>query len=55
MAGLIAVVVVALGIGVLIWWGSGFPPTRPRPGSRHRGTRFLDVDKRLEEEERHHR
>jgi len=47
MAGsIIAIVLIALGIGLLLWWGTRFPPTRPRPGSRNRGETLMDVHKR---------
>ncbi|HEV2014467.1 MAG TPA: hypothetical protein VGR77_11395 [Candidatus Dormibacteraeota bacterium] len=53
MAGSIVVLVlIALGIGLLLWWGSRFPPTRPRPGSRHRGETLMDVHKRLRQRRR---
>lgn len=44
---LVAMLVIVLGLFALIWWGTNGPPTRPRPGSRHRGTTFLDVDRKL--------
>jgi len=34
---IIWLILLAGGIGLLLWWGSHLPPTRPRPGSRHRG------------------
>jgi len=34
---IIWLILLAGGIGFLLWWGSRLPPTRPRPGSRHRG------------------
>jgi hypothetical protein len=48
---LLAVGLLAIALGALLWWGSGFRPTRPRPGSRYRGTTYLDVHKRLDEAE----
>lgn len=48
MAGtIILLILLAGGIGVLLWWGSRLPPTRPRPTSRHRGETLMDVHKRL--------
>ncbi|HLB76596.1 MAG TPA: hypothetical protein VJO72_06145 [Candidatus Dormibacteraeota bacterium] len=48
MAGeLLIVIVLGLGIGLLLYWGSRLPPTRPRPGSRHRGETLMDVHRRL--------
>lgn len=48
MAGpIIILIVVCAGIGLLLWWGSRLPPTRPRPTSRHRGETLMDVHKRL--------
>jgi hypothetical protein len=43
----IVLLVVCGGIGLLLWWGSRLPPTRPRPKSRHRGETLIDVDRRL--------
>lgn len=31
----------------LVLWGTSGSPTRPRPGSRHRGSTLTDVDRRL--------
>ena len=47
MDGVILLLVLALGIGVLIWWGSSLPPTRPRPDSRYRGRTFMEVDRKV--------
>jgi hypothetical protein len=47
----IAVAILAVVLGAVLWWGSGFRPTRPRPGSRYRGTTYLDVHKQLDEAE----
>jgi hypothetical protein len=47
IAALIVMLVIVLGLFALIWWGASGPPTRPRPGSRHRGSTFLDVDRKL--------
>jgi len=44
---LILLILLALGIGALLLWGSRLPPTRPRPKSRHRGETFMDVHSRL--------
>jgi hypothetical protein len=44
---LVVLVIIVLGLFALIWWGVGGPPTRPRPGSRHRGPTFMDVDRKL--------
>jgi len=44
---IVAVIVIALGVGLLLWWGTRLPPTRPRPSSRHRGETLMDVHKRL--------
>ncbi len=55
MYAVIAIAVLAVLLGALLWWGSGFRPTRPRPGSRYRGTSYLDVHKRLDEAERRDR
>jgi hypothetical protein len=52
---IIAIAVLAVLLGGLLWWGSGFRPTRPRPGSRYRGTTYLDVHKRLDDVEHEHR
>ena len=49
---IVAVVLIALGIGLLLWWGTRLPPTRPRPGSRHRGETLMDVHKRLQKRRR---
>ena len=54
MLGVIAIVVLAIGLGALIWWGSGFRPTRPRPRSRSRGSGYMDTHRQLEERERRH-
>jgi hypothetical protein len=43
LAGLVAVAFIAV-----VWWGTGGPPTRPRPRSRYRGPTYLDVHKALE-------
>jgi len=43
----IVLLILCGGIGLLLWWGSRLPPTRPRPGSRHRGETLTDVDRRL--------
>jgi hypothetical protein len=47
MDGVILLLVLAVGIGVLIWWGSRLPPTRPRPDSRYRGRTYLEVERKL--------
>jgi len=53
MAGSILVLIlIALGIGLLLWWGTRLPPTRPRPGSRHRGETLMDVHRRLQRRRR---
>ncbi|HEY8802294.1 MAG TPA: hypothetical protein VIN00_04390 [Candidatus Dormibacteraeota bacterium] len=48
MGPVIVIVVLAAGIGLLLWWGSRLPPTRPRPGSRHRGETLMSVHQRLQ-------
>lgn len=49
MAGqIIVLVLLAVGIGALLFWGSRLPPTRPRPKSRHRGETLMDVHKKLQ-------
>ena len=50
---LIALIVIAVGIGALLWWASDLPPTRPRPRSRYRGPTFMDTHRRVRD--RHHR
>jgi len=50
--GLIVLLVAAVGIGVLLWWGTGLPPTRPRPGSRSRGEPYVAVHRRLAQRRR---
>lgn len=47
MGGVILLLVLALGVGVLIVWGSSLPRTRPRPDSRYRGRTFMEVDHKL--------
>lgn len=47
MTAVVAMLAIVVGLFALVWWGAGGPPTRPRPGSRYRGTTFLDVDRRL--------
>ena len=47
MGGVILLLVLALGVGVLIVWGSSLPPTRPRPDSRYRGKTFMEVDRKI--------
>jgi hypothetical protein len=47
MAGVILLLVLAVGAGALILWGIRLPPTRPRPGSRYRGPTFMSVDRKL--------
>jgi hypothetical protein len=44
---IIFLVLIAGGIGLLLWWGSRLPPTRPRPTSRHRGETLMDVHQRM--------
>jgi hypothetical protein len=44
---LFVLILLAVGIGALLFWGSRLPPTRPRPRSRHRGETFMDVHNRL--------
>ena len=43
----ILLLVLGGGIGLLLWWGSRLPPTRPRPTSRHRGETLVDVHRRF--------
>jgi hypothetical protein len=45
---IIVIVLLAGGIGLLLWWGSRLPPTRPRPGSRHRGETLMSVHQRFQ-------
>jgi hypothetical protein len=53
MAGpIVVLILIAVGIGVLLWWGTRFPPTRPRPTSRNRGETLMDVHKRLQRRRR---
>ncbi|MEO6795552.1 MAG: hypothetical protein ABI401_04385 [Candidatus Dormibacter sp.] len=47
MGPVIVIVLLAVGIGLLLWWGSRLPPTRPRPTSRHRGETLMDVHQRM--------
>jgi hypothetical protein len=47
MAGVILLLVLGLGAGVLIVWGSSLPRTRPRPDSRYRGRTFMEVDRKV--------
>jgi hypothetical protein len=47
MVGVVLLLVLALGVGALIFWGIRLPPTRPRPDSRYRGRTFLSVDRKL--------
>jgi hypothetical protein len=47
MGGVILLLVLAVGIGVLIVWGSSLPPTRPRPDSRHRGRTYMEVHRKI--------
>lgn len=49
---IIVLVLLAGGIGLLLWWGSRLPPTRPRPRSRHRGETLMDVHDRLRRKSR---
>lgn len=48
MIAVIIVLVIAAGIGALLWWGVALPPTRPRPDSRYRGRTYMSVHRRLE-------
>jgi hypothetical protein len=48
----IIVVVLGVAIGALLWWGTGLPPTRPRPDSRYRGRTYMSVHRRLERKRR---
>lgn len=47
MAGVMLLIVLGLGAGALIWWGSSLPPTRPRPDSRYRGKTYMSVDRKV--------
>jgi hypothetical protein len=47
MAGVILLLVLGLGAGALILWGSTLPPTRPRPDSRYRGRTYMEVDRKV--------
>lgn len=48
MAAVVIVVVLAVLIGAVVWWGVRLPPTRPRPDSRYRGRTFMSVHRRLQ-------
>lgn len=47
MAGVIFLLVLAFGVGAIIWWASVLPPTRPRPDSRYRGRTFMSVHRKV--------
>jgi hypothetical protein len=47
VAGVVLLLVLALGVGALLWWGLTLPPTRPRPDSRYRGRTFMSVHRRI--------
>lgn len=47
MVGVVLLLVLAFGVGALIFWGIRLPPTRPHPDSRYRGRTFLSVDRKL--------
>jgi hypothetical protein len=47
MIGVVLLLVLAFGVGALIFWGIRLPPTRPHPDSRYRGRTFLSVDRKL--------
>jgi len=49
---IVFLVALAVGIGALLWWGSRLPPTRPRPGSRHRGETLMTVHRKLRNRKR---
>jgi hypothetical protein len=49
---IIWLIVLAGGIGLLLWWGSRLPRTRPRPGSRHRGETLMSVHQRFKRRRR---
>jgi hypothetical protein len=48
VAGVVLLIVLAVLIGAVLWWGTRLPPTRPRPDSRHRGRTFMSVHRRLQ-------
>ncbi len=48
MVAVIIILALAVAIGALVWWGTGLPPTRPRPGSRHRGDTYTTIHERLQ-------
>ena len=49
MVALVIAVVVIVGVAaLLVLAGRGLTPTRPRPGSRHRGKTLIDVDAKLQ-------
>lgn len=48
MTGVVIVIVLAVLMGAVLWWGTGLPPTRPRPDSRYRGRTFMSVHRRLQ-------
>jgi hypothetical protein len=52
VAGAILLIVLAFGIGALVWWGSSLPPTRPRPDSRYRGRTFMSVHRKIRRNKR---
>lgn len=48
MTGWIILIVILAAAALLIVWGSGLPPTRPRPDSRYRGKTFMSVHDKLQ-------
>ena len=49
----IFLIVLAVLISAVLWWGTRLPPTRPRPDSRYRGRTFMSVHRRLQRPPRH--
>jgi hypothetical protein len=47
MSGVVLLLVLGVGVGALILWGIGLPPTRPRPDSRYRGRTYMSVHRKL--------
>jgi hypothetical protein len=45
--GLLALILLVVTVGALMWWAVDSPPTRPRPDSRYRGRTFMSVHRRL--------
>ncbi|MBV8528396.1 MAG: hypothetical protein JOZ75_08785 [Candidatus Dormibacteraeota bacterium] len=50
--GVVLLIVLAVLISTVLWWGTRLPPTRPRPDSRYRGRTFMSVHRRLQKRRR---